>query len=82
MDDISLLNISGQIDFVEYPIQFGKSNLFCRYDLIIGRDWQIVSGVSSGISQNACERSSSNGKIVFNMPFEVTLKSKNIFGCK
>lgn len=75
------LNVTGQIDFVHYPIGFECTKLFCRYDIVAGNDWQLVSGMSSGVTQNASV-GQSNDKIVFNMPLEMTFKSTNPFGCK
>lgn len=75
------ISITGQIDYAYYPVGFDGSYLFCRYDVVAGPDWELISGLSSGITQ-----SGSPGKrienIVFNMPIELMYKSTNPYGCK
>lgn len=75
------INITGQIDFAYYPIGFDGTKLFCRYDVVAGSDWELVSGMSSGVTQNASV-GKTNEKVVFNMPLEMMFKSTNPFGCK
>lgn len=75
------LNVTGQIDFAYYPIGFEYTKLFCRYDIVAGSDWELVSGMSSGVTQNA-SIGQNNDKIVFNMPLEMMFKSTNPYGCK
>lgn len=75
------INITGQIDFAYYPIGFDGRKLFCRYDVVAGPDWELVSGFSSGVTQNASV-GQCNDKVVFNMPIEMMFKSTNPFGCK
>lgn len=76
-----LVNITGQIDYAYYPIGFSGSNLFCRYDVVAGPDWELVSGTNSGVTQNASAGSRID-KVVFNMPMDLTFKSTNPYGCK
>lgn len=75
------INITGQIDFAYYPIGFDGRKLFCRYDVVAGPDWELVSGFSSGVTQNASV-GQCNDKVVFNMPIEMMFKSTNPFGCE
>lgn len=75
------INITGQIDFAYYPIGFDGQKLFCRYDVVAGPDWELVSGFSSGVTQNA-SIGLSNDKVVFNMPMEMMFKSTNPYGCE
>lgn len=75
------INITGQIDFAYYPIGFDGTRLFCRYDVVAGSDWELISGMSSGVTQNA-STGMTNEKVVFNMPLEMMFKSTNPFGCK
>lgn len=74
-------NITGQIEYAYFPIGFDGSNLFCRWDVVAGPDWQMISGTSCGVTQNA-----STGKrideVVFNMPLEIMYKSTNPYGCE
>lgn len=75
------INIIGQIDFAYYPIGFDGTKLFCRYDMVAGPDWELISGMSAGVTQNASVGSSVE-KVVFNMPLEMMFKSTNPYGCK
>lgn len=75
------LNILGQIQSAHFPLGPQGSGLFCRYDVVVGNDWELVSGIKAGITQCA------NGgvhfeDVVFNMPIECTFKSTNVHGCK
>lgn len=74
-------NITGHIDYANFPIGFDGSNLFCRYDVVAGPDWQLISGMSCGITQNASPGKRID-KVVFNMPLELMYKSTNPYGCK
>ncbi|CAO1437350.1 unnamed protein product [Diamesa serratosioi] len=73
------LNILGQIQSAHYPLGPQGSGIFCRYDVVVGNDWELVSGIKAGITQCA------NGgvkfeDVVFNMPIECTFKSTNVYG--
>lgn len=65
-----------------FPIGCDTSKLFCRYDIMAGPDWELVSGLSTGITQYADVGSGRFEEIVFNMPIEVMYKSTNPYGCK
>ena len=81
IENFFYLNILGEIKSAKFPLGPDGSGLFTRYDFVAGDDWEIVSGVRSGISQ--CANSGRNSdEIVFNMPVECTFKSTNIHGCK
>lgn len=74
------LNILGEIKSANFPLGPNGSNLFCRFDIVAGDDWELVSGIKSGITQ--CANGGTNSDdIIFNMPMESTFKSTNIFGC-
>lgn len=75
------LNILGEIQSAQFPLGADGSGLFVRYDVVAGDDWEIVSGVKSGITQCANSGRISD-EIVFNMPIECTFKSTNIHGCE
>lgn len=80
-ENFFFLNILGEIQSAQFPLGPDGSGVFVRYDVVAGDDWEIVSGVKSGITQCANSRGNSD-KIVFNMPIECTFKSTNIHGCK
>lgn len=72
------ISVTGQIESAYYPLSPDK-NLFCRYDVVAGSDWELISGLKSGVTQTSSAGSWSN-KVVFNMPIEFTFKSTNPFG--
>ena len=59
-----------------------KTKFISRFDVVVGADWEIVSGIKSGITQYASSSTSEFEEVVFNMPIECTFKSTNIYGCK
>lgn len=75
------LNVIGEIQSASFPLGADGSGVFMRYDIVAGSDWELVSGVKSGITQCA-NGGKFNDEIVFNMPIECTLKSTNVFGCE
>ncbi|XP_017869784.1 PREDICTED: B9 domain-containing protein 1 [Drosophila arizonae] len=75
------LFITGQIVSATFPLGPDKDYIFCRYELVAGPDWQLVSGPQYGITQMSTNKTGHfNDKIVFNMPIEVTYKSTSPFG--
>lgn len=76
------INVIGQIETCWFPIGCDTSKLFFRFDILAGPDWELVSGLNTGISQYADVGYSSFEEIVFNMPIEVMYKSTNPYGCK
>lgn len=81
IENFFYLNIIGEIQSANFPLGADGNGVFIRYDIVAGGDWELVSGVKSGITQ--CANSGKfNDEIVFNMPIECTLKSTNVFGCK
>lgn len=75
------INVIGQIEYCYFPIGFDGTKLFCRYDVSAGTDWEIISGLTYGVTQ--CSSSGSKmEKIVFNMPIEIMYKTTNPFGCQ
>lgn len=75
------ISVTGQIKSCYFPSGFDGSKLFCRYDIVAGADWDLVSGITSGVTQLS-RAGSRIEEIVFNMPIEVMYKSTNPFGCK
>ncbi|XP_058456944.1 B9 domain-containing protein 1 [Malaya genurostris] len=73
------LAVTGQLESAYFPLGPDGSSLFCRYDVVAGPDWEMVSGMRSGITQSAkAERDFRT--VVFNMPLEFTMKSTNPHG--
>lgn len=81
IENFFYLNVLGEIQSAQFPLGPDGSGIFIRYDVVAGDDWEMVSGVKSGITQCANAGRSSD-EIVFNMPLECTFKSTNIHGCK
>ncbi|XP_055602494.1 B9 domain-containing protein 1 [Uranotaenia lowii] len=73
------LAVTGQLHSAYFPMGPDGGNLFCRYDVIAGPDWELISGMRSGITQSA-SGSGDYRRVVFNMPLEFTLKSTNPHG--
>jgi len=71
--------VTGQIESAAFPSHI--DNVYCRYTLSYGMDWDIIHGVNSGITQIARR---SNGRdrenIVWNFPIDVAFKSTNAYG--
>lgn len=81
-DNYFYINVIGQIESCWFPVGCQSSKLYCRYDITAGPDWQLVSGLTAGITQCAEPAAGRFQEIVFNMPVEVMYKSTNPFGCK
>jgi hypothetical protein len=81
IENFFYLNILGEIKSANFPLGPCGSGIFCRYDIVSGDDWELVSGIQSGITQCANAGKYSD-EIIFNMPIECTFKSTNIFGCE
>ena len=81
IENFFYLNVLGEIRSASFPLGADGSGIFIRYDIVNGDDWEMVSGVQSGITQCANAGGQSD-EIVFNMPIECTFKSTNIHGCE
>lgn len=80
-DNYFHLNVTGQIKHAHFPLGPDGGALFCRYDVIAGPDWELISGLKCGITQ--CAMPGKRAEIVtFNMPIEFTFKSTNPYGCE
>lgn len=75
------ISVTGQIEFASFPLGPDGSQLFVRYEVVAGPDWELVAGLSAGITQCSTSRPQDE-KIVFNMPLEFSYKATNPFGCK
>ena len=65
--------VSGEFGMVDY--------LYCRYAFQIGNDWNIASGIDTGLSQTACKNlAMSDDQVVWNFPIDVTFNSTNVHG--
>lgn len=43
-DNYFHLCVTGQISAAYFPIGMDSKQIFCRYDVVMGKDWEIVSG--------------------------------------
>lgn len=78
------LNILGQIELATFPLGAPSSQLFARFDIVAGADWELLSGVATGVTQCAAARDdpgSGAAVVVFNMPVEVMFRATNPHGC-
>ncbi|RWS17119.1 B9 domain-containing protein 1-like protein [Dinothrombium tinctorium] len=72
-----LLNVFGQIEKGHFP---GMDNLYCKYALVYGDDWSLVSGLEEGVSQIARKSTDERQIFTWNMPLDLTFKSTNPHG--
>jgi len=49
--------------------------IFCKYDIVYDKEWQVTSGQNSGQSQHACLGDGTVGYFVWNMPFQLRLNT-------
>lgn len=73
------LTVTGQLESAYFPMGPDGNGLFCRYDVVAGPDWELVSGLQSAVTQSA-RTESDYRTVVFNMPIEFTMKSTNPYG--
>ena len=52
--------------------------IFCKYDVVYGKEWKVISGQNSGQSQHACLGEGSNCYFVWNMPFQIRLNCEQL----
>ncbi|XP_067635705.1 B9 domain-containing protein 1 [Eurosta solidaginis] len=72
---------TGQIEALDFPLGPNAPEVFCRYEVISGPDWKLVSGLQKGITQTASNKSGYfKDKIFLNFPLEWTYKSTTPFG--
>lgn len=67
------LDISGLIKEGTFP---EDDQIFCKYDIVYDKNWEVVTGQNSGQSQHACLGEGTNGYFVWNMPFQIRLYSE------
>ena len=68
------LDIQGVIKEGTFP---EGDQIFCKYDIIYGNEWKLISGQKSGQSQHACLGEGSTCYFVWNMPFQIRLNCEN-----
>lgn len=69
------LDIQGIIKEGTFP---EGDQIFCKYDIIYGKEWKQISGQNSGQSQHACLGEGTTCYFVWNMPFQLRLNCENI----
>lgn len=73
--------ITGQIEGADFG---GADNLYCKYSISFGNDWEVITGVTGGLSQIAkkgpADVHASGGAVTWNFPIYVAFKSTNAFG--
>ena len=67
------LDIHGIIKEGTFP---EGDQIFCKYDVVYDKNWEVVTGQNSGQSQHACLGEGTNGYFVWNMPFQIRLYSE------
>ncbi|XP_055705698.1 B9 domain-containing protein 1 [Phlebotomus papatasi] len=74
------LSVFGQLETIFLPLGCDSKSVYCRYEILAGPDWELVSGTKSGITQNCSASRHRFQEISFNMPLDFTYKSTNPFG--
>ena len=68
------IDIQGVIKEGTFP---KGDQIFCKYDIVYGNEWKLVSGQNSGQSQHACLGEGSTSYFVWNMPFQIRLNCEH-----
>ncbi|XP_055387740.1 B9 domain-containing protein 1 [Condylostylus longicornis] len=71
--------VTGQIEYAAFPMGPNASEVFCRFEIFAGKDWEHVSGLKNGISQSSVAKRGCK-EITLNMPIEFVYKSTNPYG--
>jgi B9 domain-containing protein 1 len=66
------INIQGVIESAQF---FSGDAIYCKYDIMYGSNWKIISGQKSGQSQHSCQSEGVSNYFVWNLPFNITLTS-------
>ena len=72
-----LMNVQGMIELGNF---FEGDCINCKYDIEFGQDWELLNGLKTNQSQQACKTEGQENNFVWNMPFEVCLRSTNPSG--
>lgn len=59
---------------------YDGDGVFCKYDFEVGPDWELENGEISGKSQYSFKGEGNFDYMVWNMPFELSFKSRNPYG--
>lgn len=68
---------TGQIESGDFG---GVDSLYCKYSYLVGKDWRIIQGVDTGISQIACKNNSGESLVVWNFPIDISFSTTNAHG--
>ena len=79
LEDGFLFTVQGMIESGEFC---EDECIYCKYDIVYGQDWDLIDKKlrKTGQSQQACKGSGSASAFIWNMPFEIGLKSSNPSG--
>ena len=77
LEDGFLINVQGMIELGNF---FEGDCINCKYDIEFGEDWELLNGLKTNQSQQACRTEGQENIFVWNMPFEVSLRSTNPSG--
>ena len=77
LEDGFILNVQGMIELGEF---FDGDIINCKYDIEFGQDWELMNGLKTNQSQQACRTEGKDNFFIWNMPFEVCLRSTNPSG--
>ena len=72
-----ILNVKGMIE-IRRILWWDIIN--CKYDIEFGQDWELLNGLKTNQSQQACRTEGKDNFFIWNMPFEVCLRSTNPSG--
>ena len=72
-----LINVQGMIELGNF---FEGDCINCKYDIEFGEDWELLNGLKTNQSQQACKTEGQENIFVWNLPFEVSLRSTNPSG--
>lgn len=76
-----VINFNGQIQCAKFEGGNENDEFYLRYDIVCGSEWELIGGLDGGVTQTS-KRGSLIDDIVFNMPIEVSYKTRSPFGCK
>jgi len=77
LEDGFIINVQGMIELGDF---FDGDIINCKYDIEFGQDWELLNGLQTNQSQQACRTEGKDNYFIWNMPFEVCLRSTNPSG--
>ena len=69
---VFLVSITGQVESGHFP---ESDSLYLRVFWVCGSDWEVTAGQEEGLSQVATKSQDREGRIVWNFPLNISLKS-------